>query len=298
MTAETAGRVGDFPSAVLTFVDESGYPFSLRVRVEPAGEEVRVVVPEGVEVRPGPAGLLCHSHDEELWNQKSFSARGRLSRSEGWLFSPERHVEGLGKGGWVRLVRLMLQGRRRAEAYLAARGLERPAIAWEELDAVKREVFPGWGTRGVRVALVAVSSLYLANAALGTVLALRDGLPARPLGISTGLPPLWDFTVGLGTALSAPLILLVALAVLNVLLFRPPAHRAALALAVLAAGFTAGALVEPVTWSLLGPASPNDPILLVVAGGNILIPAVMIGLSVRVFRSWQPVLTAEAGSTN
>lgn len=239
---------------------------------------MRVHIPPGVPVASGPAGLLCHSHDQEMWNQKSFTARGRIRPHGGvWVFSPESHVEGLGKSGIRGLIRMMLAARRRADEYLRVRGLSRPAVPWGDLKAIKREVF-GAGS----LTLLGVSVLYLANAGLGTWLAIRLDLPGRPFGLRTGLTPVWDFVLGLGTALSAPLVLLVALVVLNTLIRRQGAirRRAAAGLALLGTGFLIGMLAEPITWRLLR-SSEVDPVLAGVVIANLVLPVVIVALSLR-----------------
>ena len=73
-----------------------------------------------MEVQPGPASLLFHSHDEELWNQKVFLLLGRLEgEGPGRAFRPERPVGGIG----LRSAARMLVGARRAtKAYLKMRG--------------------------------------------------------------------------------------------------------------------------------------------------------------------------------
>ena len=72
----------------------------------------------------------------------------------------------------------------------------------------------------IRRALLAVSVLYLLNAVAGTWLAVRDQLSGRPFGWQTGLAPLSGFVYGPGTALSAPLALLLLLIVLTLLMVR------------------------------------------------------------------------------
>ena len=59
MWDELVGLLADFGSAVLTGVDASGYPFSLRCQPEPDGvaQVLRVRVPQYANIQPGPAGL-------------------------------------------------------------------------------------------------------------------------------------------------------------------------------------------------------------------------------------------------
>jgi hypothetical protein len=132
-----------FPTSVLSAIDEAGCPVSVRCRpVADHGQEVlRLDLPPWLRARPGPAGLLGHSHNERLWALKSFGVRGTLERRDGhWVLIPERHVGGMGKGGLVAFLRLTRSGRRAAAAYLRARGLVRPRIPWHEYDAVRHRL--------------------------------------------------------------------------------------------------------------------------------------------------------------
>ena len=107
MWDEIMKHLADFSSAVLTGVDQAGYPFSVRCKPEPDADEqvLRVQVPEYTNIQPGPAGLLCHKHDEQLWNLKSFILRGSLERGvNGWIFCPHRFTPGAGIGGLFGMV--------------------------------------------------------------------------------------------------------------------------------------------------------------------------------------------------
>ena len=141
----------DFESAVLTGVDAEGYPFSVRCRpdLDDAAEVLRVQLPSGTPLQPGPAGLLCHKHDENLWKLKSFLVRGTLSRDErGWKFEPLRFIPGAGIGGLPAMARFFTGSRRNAARYLKKRGLARPRIPWDEINAVKKQAFAPSEKRG------------------------------------------------------------------------------------------------------------------------------------------------------
>jgi hypothetical protein len=103
MWPEIREHLYQFDSAVLTGLDAGGYPFSVRCRPYPdkSGAEVlRVALPADTPIRPGPASLLCHRHDENLWNLKSFLVRGSLGHDVGgWNFEPIRFFPGVGIGG-------------------------------------------------------------------------------------------------------------------------------------------------------------------------------------------------------
>jgi hypothetical protein len=136
-------HLGDFPSAVLTGVDDTGYPFSARCRPEPDGptQTLRLQLPASIPLRAGPAGLLCHRHDAQLWNLKSFWVRGSLGANPGgWTFHPQKFVPGAGIGGPMGVVRFIRDGRRRARQYLKKRGLARPEIPWDRIHAVWQDI--------------------------------------------------------------------------------------------------------------------------------------------------------------
>lgn len=129
-----------FESAVLTGLDAEGYPFSVRCRLR-LDEEARVFraqLPECVSIRPGHASLLCHEHDENLWNLRSFLVRGDLRRDGAeWSFYPERFVPGVAVGGATGMVRFVIGSRRATNRYLRKRGLSRPVVPWREINAIK-----------------------------------------------------------------------------------------------------------------------------------------------------------------
>ena len=131
-----------FSSAVLTFRDAEGYPFSLRCQPqpEPATHSFRIEIPSGVPARAGPAGLLWHRHDEQLWRQVSYTTRGRLEQvGSAWRYTPTHYTPGLGIGGVPAFVRFVLGARRTTAAYLARRGLARPRVPWRQINAIKAQ---------------------------------------------------------------------------------------------------------------------------------------------------------------
>jgi hypothetical protein len=144
MWAEITRHLYEFESAVLAGLDEEGYPFSVRFRPYPdaSGAEVlKVWLPPGTPVRPGPASLLCHSHDENLWNLKSFLVRGVLVKDAGgWSFEPGQFIPGIGVGGLPAMIRFFFSSRRKTSRYLQKRNLARPSIPWDEINAAKRVV--------------------------------------------------------------------------------------------------------------------------------------------------------------
>jgi hypothetical protein len=134
-------RLPEFSSAVLTGLDAQGYPYSVRCRpqLDEGAKTLWMPTFPGAPIQPGPAGLLCHHHDERLWNQRSFLVRGMLTRDgAAWIFQPRQYVEGVGYGGVVGLARFVVGARRAAKEYLVKRGLPRPSIPWDEVIAAKR----------------------------------------------------------------------------------------------------------------------------------------------------------------
>jgi hypothetical protein len=69
--AEAAKSLTKFPEAVVTALDADGYPVSVRVPTtsyDPDTGELPVTWPPGFALTVGPAVVLCHYHDEKLWN--------------------------------------------------------------------------------------------------------------------------------------------------------------------------------------------------------------------------------------
>ena len=141
-------------------------------------------------------------------------------------------------------------------------------------------------------ALVVASTAYLANSAVATWVAISNDIPGRPFGIKTGLPNVWDFAFGLGTGLSAPLSMLIALAVLTVAIARHQRHRYIPWIGFLGCCFLAGMLAEPI----LGEAMRGERGQLVtgIVVANVLLPIVIIGLTIRIARQTERDLPREA----
>ena len=138
-----ASQVQSYPSAVLTFVEKTGFPFSVRcnLQYDRSQQVFRVHLPDQIGIQPGPANLLCHQHDKNLWNLKSILLRGRLEQDEqGWLFWPLQFIPGM--GGIFSYVRFVIRGRRLARKYLAHRGLSRLKIPWAEYITLVK--MAGW----------------------------------------------------------------------------------------------------------------------------------------------------------
>jgi hypothetical protein len=114
------------------------------------------------------------------------------------------------------------------------------------------------GARVVRSAIAATGSIYIVNNGVGLAIAVADDLGASPLGISTGLDPEVDFFFR-GTALCAPFMLLVVLAVLVALIFGDRAELALRGLIVCGIFSAAGMLAEPITYRVLSPGGSSGP---------------------------------------
>ncbi len=141
MWDEVGRHLRGFSSPVLTGVDNDGYPVSIRCapQLDATAQVLRVSLPACTGIRPGPASLLCHEHNQLLWDLRSFLVRGTLESigGETWLFRPKRFVPGVGIGGLTGIVRFAVAKRRAARRYLQRRGLARPRIDWVQLKALE-----------------------------------------------------------------------------------------------------------------------------------------------------------------
>lgn len=140
MWDELRKHLPDFESAVLTGLDPEGYPFSVRCQPQMEAKSLRVELAQKCPIQTGPASILCHRHDENLWNLKSFLVRGTLEPDErGLIFRPRQFIPGAGIGGPMGMVSFISGSRRNAHRYLEKRGLPRPRIPWNEINAIKAE---------------------------------------------------------------------------------------------------------------------------------------------------------------
>ena len=145
VSGEALAQLATYPSAVLASRADDGMPTLRRVRVMGPGAagRLRLYVPPGEELRPGPASLLAHSHDQDLWSLRSVVVVGELIDTDVWTFRPERIVGGGGKAGPLVVLKQLTALRRTARNYLEKRGLERPPIPWDGVRALKTEVRAG-----------------------------------------------------------------------------------------------------------------------------------------------------------
>ena len=115
-----------------------------------------------------------------------------------------------------------------------------------------------------KIGLIVISILSLVNAAIGTMLAVKENLPSVTPILTTGKPALEDFLTGNGTALSPPLYLCIITLLLILLAFQPklPGKIGVIGLTILGAIFLLGEFVETNTYRVLNPVTLNVPVAL------------------------------------
>jgi hypothetical protein len=134
--------------------------------------------------------------------------------------------------------------------------------------------------------LVQASILSLIWGSIATAVAIVLNLPAQFGGSTSGLPVVQDFIYGMGTALSAPLVWMVAQALLTWLAWNQRNRRSTwgvIGLALFGATTFIGTLGEPITYELLNPVTFN-PLLAVIPTGMIIIDSLMMVFAIREWR--------------
>jgi hypothetical protein len=134
--------------------------------------------------------------------------------------------------------------------------------------------------------LVQASILSLIWGSIATAVAIVLNLPAQFGGSTSGLPVVQDFIYGMGTALSAPLVWMVAQALLTWLAWNQRNRRSTwgvIGLALFGATTFIGTLGEPITYELLNPVTFN-PLLAVIPTGMIIIGSLMMVFAIREWR--------------
>jgi hypothetical protein len=135
------------------------------------------------------------------------------------------------------------------------------------------------------IGLVLSSIFGLFSAGSGTILAIRDHLPARFGNILHGGDVVQDFITFNGTALSAPLFLLLGQIVFTVLVFRSGKVGMAgvVGLTVLGVCYTFGQVGEPILVQSFNLAN-FDATLAVVLIANVVFPLMMVVFGVMEWR--------------
>ena len=125
MWAKAAKWIAKFDEGVITALDADGYPVSVRqtgLPYDAPSGTMPVVLPEALGAVPGPANLLCHSHDDDLWSLRAIQVSGRLERhAEGFRFVTTRFEPPSD-------LRALFGMNRSMKAYLARRNLPVPVV--------------------------------------------------------------------------------------------------------------------------------------------------------------------------
>ena len=289
MWDDIARLLPSFESAVVTGLDAEGYPYSLRCKpwVDSSARVLKADLPTYASVQAGPACLLCHSHDENLWNLRSFLVRGTLAREGSeWTFEPLRYVPGAGVEGLRGMVNFVTGSRRNTNRYLKKRGLSRPRIPWKAINEIKAQIQEEKRSSSVpdvpSPEVPLVSALYLLTAALGAAMAIREDLPGEFAGRTSGRAASADFLRGTGTALSPGLAMLLAQLILTALSTHGGrvGTSGTAGLTVLGAGATIGMLGEPITYRVVS-SKAFDPAKATLVSALVVLPSLMSVLGVQ-----------------
>lgn len=121
--------------------------------------------------------------------------------------------------------------------------------------------------------LLITAVAYLINTAIGTAVAIRENLPAEFAGRRTGKDARSDFIIGMGTALSPPLIACLIHALFVLLTLRPRRLQTIgiTGLTLNGTFFTIGMCGEPITYKVLNPRT-FDPAKTIIVAANLILP--------------------------
>jgi hypothetical protein len=145
--------------------------------------------------------------------------------------------------------------------------------------------------------LIVTASLYLVNAGVGTMIAVKENLPSVTF-ITSGKPALEDFLTGNGTALSPPLYLCVIAILVLILACQPkrPGTLGIVGLTILGLLFLLGECSERLTYQVLDPVTFDLPVALVKLVAIVLALLIMVFGGVEIVRRRQALVTRRGGS--
>lgn len=147
-----ADLVRDYSTGVLSWVEQSGYPISVRVkpRLDYAREAVTFVDPPPIAAGwRGKACLLFHKHNERLEGLRQMVLKGELVEEDGALaLKVTEFVTANGRpdtdlmphaGRPLHMFQFWLLGRRKSKEYLAKRGEPWPPIPFDYITRAASE---------------------------------------------------------------------------------------------------------------------------------------------------------------
>ena len=133
-----------YQTAVISVVGQDGYPLSLRCSpvVDKAQGVLAIRLPTNLPLGAGEASLLCHSHNEQLFDLRSVTIEGRLEKAgDVWHFHATKMTQVIGRSKFLEFIQdVILKPRRNTQKYLKKANLPRPKIAWARLKALSEEI--------------------------------------------------------------------------------------------------------------------------------------------------------------
>lgn len=136
MWHKAAKDLSAYSEAVVNVLDVEGFPVSVRqvaLRFDPEQGTMPLVMPAALRPAEGPASLLAHFHNDQLWALRAMLIRGRVERrGEVWTFVSTEYKP---RSPW----RQLKDVKRAVEQYLTKRGLSRPKIAYDVIHRLFRE---------------------------------------------------------------------------------------------------------------------------------------------------------------
>ena len=123
--------ISDYPTGVLSTVESTGYPVSVRCTVEPHAAEQTITfsdLPPFASAWRGKAALLFHRHNARLEGLHQLVIKGELVEQDGVVtFKVNEFVTGTGSqttdemphaGAPIQMLQFLMLGRRKARAYI------------------------------------------------------------------------------------------------------------------------------------------------------------------------------------
>ncbi|HUY77226.1 MAG TPA: hypothetical protein VMV29_10675 [Ktedonobacterales bacterium] len=149
---QLARLAGGYTTGVLSIVDATGYPLSVRCAPQMDAANQRFTFPDIAPFAAawrGKACLLFHQHNQRLEGLRQMVIKGELTDDAGVLtLRVDDFVTANGRqdsdvmahaGAPLHMLQFMLLGQRKARVYLAKRGAPWPPIPYDEIDRAMKE---------------------------------------------------------------------------------------------------------------------------------------------------------------
>ena len=133
---KTVKDIKSYREGVLSFIDDRGYPYSIRSRFDLKEPEncIEMRRPKSLRQKLTPDQKACvifHHHDDKLDHQRQLLLRGVVNEQDNKLIFAPQHASALDTRGTKNMMMFLLKGRSATSEYFKRRGMKKPDLRYK-----------------------------------------------------------------------------------------------------------------------------------------------------------------------